>query len=825
MDLKTEEIVSVLDHEAFAAKHMPDLGHDVKEFQVFHWKLQGWKKLERKLTSPEFDCGGHKWRILLFPFGNSNGPRGDFVSIYLDSANTKGTGKDWHVCAQFALVISNSQDPTIYTTSHAHHWFIPEESDWGFTRFKDLRRLFQHQPGRGRPTIEGGSVVVSAYVRVLDDPTDVMWHTTSSSYDSKKQTGYVGLQNQGATGYMNSLLQSLFHTHYFRKVVYQIPTEDEDLIESTSLALQRVFYRLQTSDKPVGTNELTKSLGLTSLDSFLQHDVGEFNRVLQDKLEPKMKGTDAEGAIAKLFFGKMKTSTECVNVFYEAIKIQRFNNIQLNVKGIKTLYESFQDYVAVETLDGENKYQTDEFGLQDARKRITFQSLPPVLHLQLKRYEYDMQRKATVKINDRFEFPFEIDLDEFLDETVDRSKPWKYKLHGVLVHSGELDDGHYFAFIKPDRDTRWHKFDDDRVTPVTDREVLEENYSEKPLDGVVPQMLVNQTKRSTNAYMLVYIRETAIDEVLAPLAEEDTPPHLRRRLNEEHIQMIEARKREREEQYLTVKVITDVTFSLHQGFDLAVFDETNGSLSDLPTFRVLKQETYSVFKSRVAQHFGCPESQIRLWVLANRMNKTVRPDTTIPENEPSLTVEMIRDNFASHLGNLDLRLYLDILPDSSRVGYPSPLAGNVVIMIFLKYFDTTQQSLFGLGKVHMPRVGKVRDLIPIINERMKWIPGTPLKLYEEVKPGMIEPVRPKYTFGMSEIQDGDIICFQLETSGKEVRDLKSRGLYSNPPQFYEFLRNRVMKPDERKESPAKSGSPREDQNAVSGETLEVTRTP
>jgi ubiquitin carboxyl-terminal hydrolase 7 len=40
---------------------MPDLGHDVKEFKVFSWKLTGWKKLEKKLTSPEFDCGGHHW--------------------------------------------------------------------------------------------------------------------------------------------------------------------------------------------------------------------------------------------------------------------------------------------------------------------------------------------------------------------------------------------------------------------------------------------------------------------------------------------------------------------------------------------------------------------------------------------------------------------------------------------------------------------------------------------------------------------------------------------------------------------------------------------
>ena len=47
--------------EAFAAKHMPDLGHEVKEFKVFNWKLTNWKKLEKKITSPEFDCGGHRW--------------------------------------------------------------------------------------------------------------------------------------------------------------------------------------------------------------------------------------------------------------------------------------------------------------------------------------------------------------------------------------------------------------------------------------------------------------------------------------------------------------------------------------------------------------------------------------------------------------------------------------------------------------------------------------------------------------------------------------------------------------------------------------------
>lgn len=65
---------------------------------------------------------------------------------------------------------------------------------------------------------------------------------------------------------------------------------------------------------------------------------------------------------------------------------------------MKNLYESFKDYVAVETLDGDNKYMAEGYGLQDAKKGIIFESFPPVLHLQLKRFEYDIQRDAMVKV-------------------------------------------------------------------------------------------------------------------------------------------------------------------------------------------------------------------------------------------------------------------------------------------------------------------------------------------------------------------------------------------------------------------------------------------
>lgn len=87
------------------------------------------------------------------------------------------------------------------------HQFNARESDWGFTPFMPLRELYD--PCRGY--LVNDTIIVEAEVlvrRVLD-----YW-----TYDSKKETGFVGLKNQGATCYMNSLLQTLYHIPYFRKV-------------------------------------------------------------------------------------------------------------------------------------------------------------------------------------------------------------------------------------------------------------------------------------------------------------------------------------------------------------------------------------------------------------------------------------------------------------------------------------------------------------------------------------------------------------------------------------------------------------------------------
>lgn len=467
----------------------------------------------------------------MFPTGNNV----DSSSFYLEHGfGDNAVPDDFVCCVQFGLVLWNPKDPSNYVHLHAIHRFTKEEGDWGFTRFADLRKIFtphwaEHST---RPLVEDDCANMTAYVNIVEDETGVLWHNFHN-YDSKTMTGYVGLKNQGATCYLNSLLQSLFFTNAFRKAVYQIPTQDAESSSNSAYTLQRLFYQMQTSNSAVSTNELTKSFGWETRHTFEQQDVQELSRKLMERMEEKMKGTAAENSLPELFCGKLKTYISCMHVDYESSRVEDFWDVQLNVSGNKNIQDSFMDYVQVETMDGENQYYaSDKFKLQDARKGVIFQSFPEVLHLQLKRFEYDIDRDAMMKINDRYEFPEIFDAAPYLSDDADKSEPYIYQLHGVLVHAGDLNAGHYYAYLKPTKDGKFYKFDDDKVTPATMREVLEDNYGGDWLlangrERTSIQKL-HSTIRSSSAYMLVYIRQSRLDHVLFPLTTEDIPSHLRK---------------------------------------------------------------------------------------------------------------------------------------------------------------------------------------------------------------------------------------------------------------------------------------------------------
>lgn len=139
---------------------------------------------------------------------------------------------------------------------------------------------------------------------------------------------------------------------------------------------------------------------------------------------------------------------KCLEVDFKSERHESFHEIQLMVKGMSSIYESLDSYIQEELLDEDNKYDAGEYGKQIASRGIKFYSLPPILMIQLKRFEYDFARDSMNKISDSCEFYDELDLSRYVDPGYKKST--QYKLFSVLVHSGaSASSGHYYSFIRP----------------------------------------------------------------------------------------------------------------------------------------------------------------------------------------------------------------------------------------------------------------------------------------------------------------------------------------------------------------------------------------
>jgi ubiquitin carboxyl-terminal hydrolase 7 len=306
------------------------------------------------------------------------------------------------------------------------------------------------------------------------------------------------------------MLQSLFHVPAFRRLVYAIPTSGtEDEQTNIPLNLQRLFCELQLSDRPCSTAALTTSFGWGDQDTFVQHDVREFSRVLLGNIEGKLKGTDLEHSIADLFRGRLRNYRRCPNCPVNFSRDEDFYDLSVLVRGCGSLHESFEKYIEKEELTGPNQYRTEDYGLQDMEMGQEFLEFPKVLHIHLRRFDYDYDAEAQVKIDDLFEFAKEIDLRRFL---VDKSSPSLFHLYGVLVHSGTVAFGHYYAYLRPSTSLSWFEFNDQIVSPAPRDDAVSNNFGgDRPFSG----------------YVVIYVRKDAEDDIFRPVPDDSLPGHLR----------------------------------------------------------------------------------------------------------------------------------------------------------------------------------------------------------------------------------------------------------------------------------------------------------
>lgn len=898
-------------------KPVPD--YPVADETHYVWEISDWNTFRRihKLKSPSFKCGGYTWRITIFPKSNS-----EAMAIYLEPQpptkenaeeddSAKKTSKDsdlgaidvdatvpldgdrlldlvvsepdyiadaevpksdpqtskspessrWYACAQFALVVWNPTNPVAQISSAASHRFSAREQDWGFSSYAPPRELV------ARGILENNKLNISACVRVIDDSsTGVLWHDFSD-YDSKQKTGFVGLNNQGATCYLNLLLQLYFVTGGFRALVYDIPTatkkpttdgessikdeqsaekpvnplivenisnlnvidgvpvtdivaqlsnSNDDNLSSTgrtidnkraravALAMQRVFAHMQLATAPVSTLELTKSFGWDSSDAFTQHDVQELNRILMDTLELAMRHSVVDNKLSSLFVGAMKSYVKCVEVEYESSRVEPFWDIQLNVRGFQNLHESFENYVEPELLSGDNKYDAGgDFGYQDAKKGVFFQWFPPVLHLQLKRFEYDFVADDLMKIDDMYEYPDLIDLSAYLGDVPDsvRLQDWTYKLHGVLVHQGSVSNGHYYAMLKPFSEPEsgtsgWYRFDDDKVWKVTPTQVFHENFGAR---NIPPQKFRSLSRaeqneyilrRATSAYMLVYYREECLPTIL-PKLDITVPVHVQNQILAERKEA-SARNRQRLEalHYLSVKTVHLGTFQEYSGFDVfpdpvleKCLHRRDFAASSYPMkVKVRKDAKVSDLVQAVGRSMGyehLPKAPFSLYTIKPRANRTARPESLITSDMMDETIMLFYQRHYRRRGE-DMVVFVyepakDLL-HSSVQSIPSSAFSNEILLL-IKHYDAKRQEVRGLSYVlankHMP--------VSHLDEQIRKLVGeNDTEFLEEVSGVRIEKLDATVTLEKNELVTGDIITVAKSGDMEQVR------------KYYDFMNSRVL---------------------------------
>ncbi|KAI1278141.1 putative ubiquitin carboxyl-terminal hydrolase FAF-X [Halotydeus destructor] len=413
--------------------------------------------------------------------------------------------------------------------------------------------------------------------------------------------GFVGLKNAGATCYMNSVLQQLYMIDEIRNGVLDAdgavddPSEDfsGDERQETSILVGPLIESTETdrlrdesrNDYHIGVLKHIQAifghLALSKLQYYVprgfwkhfklqgepinlreQHDAYEFYNSLVDSLDEALKALNLRPVMAKILGGSFADQKICKGCPHRYSREEPFTALNIDIRNHSNLLESLEQYVKGDLLEGANAYHCEKCNRKvDTVKRLCIKKLPPLLSIQLKRFDYDYERMCAIKFNDYFEFPRTLDMEpytvrglariegevidemDFFEET-SKETCTKYDLSGIVVHSGQASGGHYYSYVlykQDDGTAKWYKFDDGEVTEckLDDEEEMRAQcfggeYMGEIFDHMLKRMSCRRQKRWWNAYILIYRRcDTELDKMtrgVESMSLESVQPEARRNI-------------------------------------------------------------------------------------------------------------------------------------------------------------------------------------------------------------------------------------------------------------------------------------------------------
>ncbi|XP_071189687.1 ubiquitin carboxyl-terminal hydrolase 12-like isoform X1 [Salvelinus alpinus] len=275
---------------------------------------------------------------------------------------------------------------------------------------------------------------------------------------------YNGLINQGATCYLNSVLQVLFMTKDFREAVESHCGQDQ---KTADFHLKNLFKTLKTSE--THTKDILSILGIENV--YKQRDAAEYFENILSMVNPY---------VSKIFEGHLRHTTRCSEGHVTSDLTGPFWTLPLSMENPSdsnktySVREGFKEFFKSSTVSGMYCDQCNE--KTDSTIACKMEHPPEILTLLLKRFEFDHNRMSYVKNDCCVDVPHTL-----------RTKNCDYELYAVVDHVGSLRGGHYTAKIKPYDDHNWYVFDDSYVTQL----------NSKPFEQV-------ESFRSQSAYLLMY---------------------------------------------------------------------------------------------------------------------------------------------------------------------------------------------------------------------------------------------------------------------------------------------------------------------------------